>query len=1160
MRLTKIKLAGFKSFVDPTTVAFPSNLCCVVGPNGCGKSNTIDAVRWVMGESSAKHLRGESMTDVIFNGSSSRKPVGQASIELIFDNSEGRAGGQYAGFNEISVKRAVTRDGQSGYFLNNTKCRKRDITDLFLGTGLGPRSYAIIEQGMISRVIEAKPEELRVYVEEAAGISKYKERRRETENRIRHTKDNLDRLNDLREEIDKQLEKLQRQAKVAERYKTLKDQEQLTKGEWLVLRIEAMRADVDVAMANIRQKMNEAESEQANQRQSERQIEEKRQAHQTAVDTFNRDQASFYAAGAEVARIEQQIQHNRTLRAKAELDHQQAQRALSETQEHLKEDEIKLEDLNKELASRQPELENSKEEEGMAEARLAEYQEALERWQEEWETFNHNAKAPSEQAQVEKARIEQAEQHILQGQNRIERLRQEQATIEIEPLQEKRQQLEEDLLIAQEQQESQQEQQMQLAENRDQLKATIEDKRKQLSESQSQLQQAQGKLASLKTLQEAALNKASSKWVNQQGIEANGIATQLDIEAGWETAVETALAEGLNAYLVDDLEMLSKQLNSLEKENVVLLENSSKGSAASGLADKIKSPASAKALVAGVQTAETLEDALNKRQRLNAHESIITKDGLWVGPNWLRVKRETNPQAGVLVREKQINELEQQSETLLTTVEALKDSLNSESQQLTSAEVQLADLQRELNQAQQRIGQVNAEKSGLDSRIQHLTQRKDQLQLEQEELLQQLSETQETVVEARARLEEALMLMETHEEQRQAHTERRETMQAEVRDASEQARQSGQRHRDLYIKVQALKADIQATETSLQRMRQQNQQLSERMQELQENLETSAEPEEELKLTLEGVLEKRILVEEKLASSREAMTTIEGQMRELEQSRSGAEMRMASLRETLEGKRIKLQEIKVRLQTLEEQFAETELDFEGVKANIAEESTIDGLKAKLAQLAQQVSRLGTINLAAIEEYESESERKVYLDQQFQDLTEALDSLEEAIRKIDRETRTRFKDTFDQINLGVQKMFPRLFGGGHAYLELTGDDLLDTGVAIMARPPGKKVSNIHLLSGGEKALTAVALVFAIFELNPAPFCMLDEVDAPLDDANVGRFCNLVKEMSAQVQFIFITHNKIAMELATHLMGVTMQEPGVSRLVSVDVDEAAKMVGA
>ncbi|MEH6556609.1 MAG: chromosome segregation protein SMC [Oceanicoccus sp.] len=1165
MRLKSIKLAGFKSFVDPTNVSFPSNLGCVVGPNGCGKSNIIDAVRWVMGESSAKNLRGENMTDVIFNGSVNRQPVGQATIELIFDNSDGTVGGEYASFAEISIRRKVTREATSDYYLNGTKCRRRDITDIFLGTGLGPRSYAIIEQGMISRLIESKPEELRVFIEEAAGISKYKERRRETENRMRRTMENLDRLTDLRDELERQLQHLQRQAQAAERYTELKKEERLLKAQLQALQWKALDGRVKEHEQEIRDLEVKLEAVIAEQRSIDTDIEKNRDVHTDLMDKFNEVQARFYGVGAEIARAEQTIQHQQERSRQLKDDLQQTERNYQESTEHLQSDTEKQQRWNEEIEEIQPELELAQGTEEETTFALQAAEEAMQSWQQHWDEFNQQAQEPRQKAEVQQSKIQHLELALQRIQQRIEKLEEEKESLTAGPIEEEIEILSEQVAEAELQNE---EQQSLLHEHTEQINLHRETNNTlgdQLDEARNQLQSMRGRFASLEALQQAALGRQSgviNDWLQAHGLENNKrLAEDLKVQSGWETAVETVLGDHLQAVCVDGIDAVAELAESLQQGSVTLVDSAASEAATKGsaqwLTSKVSEGQQALSLLAGIYAADDLAAALTMRSTLAAHESVVTPEGLWIGPNWLRVAKDSDEQAGVLARQQELDTLVDTVSSVEQTVARLDVDLTGGRETLHTLEAERETLQREVQSQGNKHSELRSELSAKQVNVEQISVRRERINSEIDDGREQFQLEQESLGESRMILSEAIEGIESDSSQREELLAKRD----ECRSILDQARQRARHDKDsahqLAMRYQSLRAQLDSMNQNIERTRSQVQQLEQRRGSLQEGISGADEPVEEMKLELEAQLETRLRVEEELSEARRLVDDVEHKLRELEGRRGSVELRSQAVRSELERSRVEVQGLQVQRRALEEQLIEAQYDVETVLNNLPDDAKEKIWLESLESIGRRVARLGPINLAAIDEYKSQSERKTYLDAQNDDLVEALQTLENAIHKIDKETRQRFKDTFDQVNASLQELFPKVFGGGTAYLEMTGDDLLNTGIAIMARPPGKRNSTIHLLSGGEKALTAIALVFSIFRLNPAPFCMLDEVDAPLDDANVGRYARLVKEMSQQVQFIYITHNKIAMEMADQLLGVTMHEPGVSRLVTVDVDEAAEL---
>lgn len=1160
MRLKSIRLAGFKSFVDPTTASFPSNMTAVVGPNGCGKSNIIDAVRWVLGESSAKNLRGESMTDVIFNGSNTRKPVSQASIELVFDNSDGTLQGEYASYAEISIRRRVTREAQSTYYLNGVKCRRRDITDIFLGTGLGPRSYAIIEQGTISRLVEARPDDLRIFIEEAAGISKYKERRRETENRIRRTQENLERLADLREELGRQIERLQRQATAAEKYQEYKAEEHTLKAQLTALRWQQLNARSGVHETQVAALETALEACIAEQRQADAKIELLRDGHHDLSDAFNRVQGRFYAVGADIARHEQSIQHAQQRLRQLQDDLQEAERIRVETESHLASDRELLASLTQELAmlnEQQAEAELNAE---CSAAAFMQAEEAMHDWQERWNSLTADSAQPRSEAQVQRTRIEQLEQNTQRLSTRQQRLHDEQQGLQDDPqaesLDEMHERVEEGQAQLDELSATQQLQAAQLYDTQEQLSA----KNQQQQQVQGQLQRLQGRISALEALQQAALNpeQGVQEWLESQQLQQQPrLLEGLRVETGWELAIETVLAADLQAVQINSWADLD--LSGLQNGHLRLVSDSA---AVTPVKNSLLNKVSASSLdvspwLAQVYAVDTLDEALQLRPQLNSGESVVSKDGYWLAAHFLTVQRGDEHSTGVLARAQELEEL------LLTVAEldeqqqALADQLHDLHSNRQTVQEQSEQLRRDEQGAHRALSELKSQLSAKLARVEQLQLRRTAITAELADVTEQQQVEAEQIAEARLLLQDALDNMAAAEHSQQQLQAEQGQLRSQFEQLRQQAQQDKNTQHQLALRISTLSTQQRSTEQALQRLEQQFAQANQRREQLNLNLAEGESPIDELRAQLEELLQTRLATDDELRAARTALEDADTQMREADKQRSQAEQRAQTVREQLEQQRLGLQTLTVQKDTLNQQLQALELDVHQVLEQLPSDAEPSVWEQQLIAVATRIERLGAINLAAIEEYRQQSERKNYLDAQNDDLVEALDTLENVIRKIDRETRNRFKETFDLINNGLQELFPKIFGGGHASLEMTGDDLLSTGVAIMARPPGKKNSTIHLLSGGEKALTALALVFAIFQLNPAPFCMLDEVDAPLDDANVVRYSRLVKEMSEKVQFIYITHNKVAMELADQLLGVTMHEPGCSRLVAVNVEEAAAL---
>lgn len=1162
MRLSKIKLAGFKSFVDPTTVHFPSNLVGVVGPNGCGKSNVIDAIRWVMGETSARHLRGDSMEDVIFNGSSSRKPVGTAAIELYFDNSDGTLGGQFASYAEISIRRTVSRDGTSQYFLNNTRCRRKDITGLFMGTGLGPRSYAIIEQGMVSRLVEAKPEEMRSYIEEAAGISKYKERRRETETRMNHTRENLARLADLRDEVDKQIKHLQRQAQVAEKYRALKQQERQLEAELVAMRLTELERSLAHHRLNLSGHQTAMEAALAGQRQVELDIETARADHLVASDNFAATQATYYSVQGEIARLEQTLAHARELRERELRDLDQARAELASVLAEVERDKQSLTEIDAGIAGFEPGLAAARGAETAAIAQLQASEAALDAWQEEWHTFNLDVSEQQQARQVEQTRLEHLEAHQGRLERQLQSVEGERLSISVVDVEAR--------LIAQDR--LQADLQLLLAAEASALEdagCTLTSKREaeqrlggDIEQLRGELEARRGRLDALQVIQNAALGNEEEilgGWLAKSGLAGHGrLVQQLVAEARWTRAIETVLGDFLQAVCVSDV---SSYAASLPEATLVLLEESGdkQDVPADSLAARVQHAGHVRGHLAAVTCVESVEEALHRQPSLRPGQSVITPDGIWIGPGWVRINR-AQRYVGIMAREREIRDLS----TAVVDDDAQIAALGQARLQLRG---EIDALERKREQVQLRLADANRQSleaasnaANLHQDLERARHRLGVLAHDEDSVRSELSELRTVIDEARDRLQAAEQKLGELDLQRPGRRDQQDVLLAAYNTARECADAQRAAVGQILIEFESRRAAQGAAVAALERVSQQRNQLVERIAMLEGNTRDSEAPLQAYQVELDGQLARQVEVQAEMSRQRDGLTAVEERVKAGEVRRHELEKLVGGERESVESLRMQVRELEVRGETLMERFSATGFVLADVTAQTPAEANPEVWDQRLTQTRASIDRLGPINLAAIDEFTEQSERKTYLDSQYADLTSALETLEHAIRRIDRESRTRFQETFDNINNGLKRLFPRLFGGGHAYLTLEGDDLLSAGVTVMARPPGKRNSHIHLLSGGEKALTAVALIFSIFELNPAPFCLLDEVDAPLDEANVGRFCDIVREMSKTVQFIVITHNKTTMEMTRQLTGVTMNEPGVSRLVAVDIDEAVKLVAS
>ena len=1149
MRLTHLKLAGFKSFVDPTICHTPGSIVVIVGPNGCGKSNLIDAVRWVMGESTARQLRGESMEDVIFSGSADRRPVGQASVELVFDNSAGKLGGAWARYSEIAIKRQVSRGGQSAYYLNGTRCRRRDITDIFLGTGLGPRSYAIIEQGMISRIIESRPEELRVFLEEAAGISKYKERRRETELRIRHTRENLDRLNDVREELHRQLQHLQRQARNAEKYRHYKAEERRLKAGVLALRWRAYQSTLNEQQAQIEIQVNEQQRLVAEQRRLEVERVQGRERSIILRDALEQAQAEHYRIGAEVSRLEQTCAHQRALQQQRRDECERIAQAYQTARTERDTDQQRSAELVLELEQIEPALETAQNALDEAQRQLDQQETALQDCQQQWEVLTQQLAEPLRQAEVMQMRISQLQRQTSTTQQRMARLQQERQVLDLPALA----QAQEALQAHSEQlQATLDEQRLQLddlKEESEQLHGQRQECEQQQRRVQTEYQTRQGRLASLQTLQEAHLGeqgRALAEWLQQQGVNpVTRLAERLQVDAGWEAAAETVLQPWLQALYIEDAAIIANA--ELPPGPLYLY-----------TAVTTQTVGKRRYLGQHVRNAGSLQpllDAVALDDESDTATSVISQDGLWRGVGWWCRAGSEDTTGSVLLRERELRELHQQLAQDQQQLQYLAEHINQLETQLASSQSQSQHLQEQVNQLH---SEVQITRHRIETGQQQLDrQRERQAQLDSEygELQQQWEDDQVDLLDAQQQWAQARQAGERLAEQQQQLTTQREELRIAVHQARQQSAQQQQHIQQYTLRQQAMHNEARALQQSVARLDAQLRELDTRRQALDNALEPTDL--QTLQQELESWLSQRVASDQGLGRARQALEHHDALQADHEQASQAVEHQQTALREQLEQARLAASETRVHCDNLVEQLAAWDTTPDDTLAELAETATEADWQHELERMGQRIQRLGAINLAAIEEHARLAERKAYLDSQDEDLCSALATLEEAIKRIDAETRSRFQATFDEVNGHLNSLFPRLFGGGQAFLDLVGNDTLDSGVALMAKPPGKRVGRIQLLSGGEKALTALALVFAIFQLNPAPFCLLDEVDAPLDEANVGRFGRLVQELAEQVQFIIVTHNKTTMTVAQYLMGVTMHEPGVSRLVSVDVDEAVRL---
>ena len=1169
MRINKIKLAGFKSFVDPTSLALPGNLTGVVGPNGCGKSNVIDGLIWVLGESSAKHLRGDSMTDVIFSGSSSRKPVGQATAEIIFDNSENKLAGQYASFSEISIKRTLGRDGISSYFLNGTRCRKKDITNVFLGTGVGPRGYSVIEQGTISRVIEAKPEELRAYLEEAAGISQYKERRRETETRIKRTEENIERLSDIRGELEKQLKHLKRQANAAERYKELKKDERKLNG--LLIAFNWRKTKEDAAANLVRKEESETKLQKliAAQREIEALQVALSEEHQEITANFNTFQAKFYSKTADISRIEQELKYSKEKKLTLEKSQIETNTKLVSLANVLADNEKHIIAATAALGELDPQLVQYKTASEKMKTVLKESEMSSTQWQAEWDNHIVIKNKLSEEVHSKKIRLEHLTDAIASRNERRQKITDELAIDDSKSLSVKADALrshiarlgsEEKILI---------DKKNITAELLSGHRNKAETQLRQLHESELLGEKKRGELASEKALQERALGGDQSEtadWLKQKGItDVSRLAENITIEKGWEIAVETALRVPLNALcgdnVVDDLFRPGDQV-SINKATITILESDDKKhespfSSFPLLADRVKGAFKVSPFLDGAYSADTKEEALRARKSLSPHEVIVTKDGCLFGRYWAQLPANNPDEIGILARERNIHDLENELADLgLITTNSKKEleTTHADIEKITANEKMILisrnEVSQKLAQQAEQLQKIISELGIHDHKCNDLSQQLKDIDIK---LKNDAASSEILSVDLSLALEQL--------NGKETETDRLTVAKTNIQQRVDDARKKWAELRDESHAKELAAQDLRAKLSNYKEGQKRNISAREQSKEELANIENSIsqmhKPIKDMTDTLEKELFEKLNMDKELSALRINLDLCGEKNQKSAKARTDAEGLVGECKLSLENDRLEERTYAVKLNELSTRFEETGENIEEALSAIEEKLELHEITSDIESLNVRLVRLEPINLAAIDEFNELSERKEYLDAQDTDLTDSLTTLKSAIRKIDIETKTRFKDTYDKVNSKLQETFPVLFGGGQAYLEMTDNDLLETGVTVMAQPPGKRNTSIHLLSGGEKALTALTFIFSIFDLNPAPFCLLDEVDAPLDDVNVVRLIDMLKTMSKSVQFLFVTHNKITMEIAEQLIGVTMQEPGVSRLVSVDMAEAVEL---
>jgi len=1164
VRLNSIKLSGFKSFAEPTNFLLPGQLVGVVGPNGCGKSNIMDAVRWVLGESKASELRGESMQDVIFNGTTTRKPASRSSVELIFDNADHRAGGQWGQFGEIAVKRVLTRDGTSSYFINNQPVRRRDVQDVFLGTGLGPRAYAIIGQGTISRIIESKPEELRLFLEEAAGVSKYKERRRETENRLADTRENLTRVEDILRELNTNLEKLEKQAEVAQKYNALQADVTLRQHQqWFLKRAEAL-ADQSKVKADAEGALNALESRMADLRRIEAELETVRQAHYAAGDQVNQAQGLLYEASTDVGRLEAEIRF-------VVEGRQRAEQRLATLQEQIGQWAARKEDALAEierlaelalLGDEQTELLSAQVEEQAQQ--LPDLEDALTAAQSAANDQRGSVMQVQQQIQVLAAEQRGIEEQFRQVSTRRERLAVDRSALAA-PDEARLQDLELQLADAQE---AAAVAEARLHELQDMLPQRDEARRIQqqtVNDESAHQADLSARLEALKALQEKVKTDGKLQpWLAKHGLDhLQGLWTRIHIEQGWENALEGALRERLSALEVSRLELVRAFANDAPPAKLSFFSPPVAAvpepvGALPRLADLLRiNDAGQKAVFAewlhGCYTAPSFEEALARRDQLAPGESIYLQSGHVVTAHSVSFYAQDSEQAGLLARAQEIENLEKQLRAQVMIADEARAALVRAEAAYADASQRLASVRREAADTQTQAHTLQVETLRLSQLAEQARARSAQIDADLDEVQAQLDDLQERRATAEGRFESLDMQLADSQERHAQLDERVIEVQRKLTQCREQQRSLERQAQEAQFAQRSLQARNAELARTIDTATQQTDAVHAEVQRAHDELTRLTDA--AAQAGLQNALALKLEREQALGAKRSEYDDLTAKLRASDERRLQLERELDPLRQRITEFQLKEQAARLGFEQYEQQLLDAQADLEAVELSIKEGNVrLTGMQSEIDRLHREIAALGAVNLAALDELTMARERKQFLDSQNADLAQAMQTLEDAIRKIDAETREMLSGTFEQVNQHFGRMFPELFGGGNARLVITGDEILDSGVQVIAQPPGKKNQTIHLLSGGEKALTAIALVFAIFQLNPAPFCLLDEVDAPLDDANTERYAKLVRSMSKETQFLFISHNKIAMEMAEQLIGVTMQEQGVSRIVAVDMESA------
>ena len=1169
MRINRIRINGFKSFVDPTTLKLPGNLTGIVGPNGCGKSNIIDALTWVLGETSAKQLRGESMDDIIFNGSGGRQQVSKATVEIVLDNSDGSVGDRYSNFSEIAVKRELVRDNQSNYSINGVRCRRKDVTDLFLGTGVGSRQYSVIGQGMVSRIVESKPEEMRGFLEEAAGISRYKDRRRETENKIKQTRVNIARINDLRNELQTQLNRLERQAREAKRYNKLKDEENLLQKKILAFRfsslerkrkeLSASKVTSDEALATKNSEVLKVDSE----------ISIFTNKNEESYKKLNEGQSEFYKHSAKISRLEEIVKQNEERKSEAMSEQEEIQEKINVVRQDITNSTGALESVRAEISNVAAQTQAEKDK--VASDRLA-----LSKKIEE-------ASVSGEQLNLLTISHQELEKTLERLKLQLIHCRQNKdlSSTTLNSLTEESSQLEQEdhsssLEKAKTMVEDQENNQKVLKQKRDDLRKSIlhqrtklDEETRKLHQGQKQLEEVRGRYSSLKTLQDsvhAHENEELKSWfANIRMGELRRLVETVEIETGWEVAFERAVTIPLNAYVkpnvVEDLKGKFSSFDDVPAD-ITIIDSREFPIKSRGhrtlLSKVIRAPSVIKQIAAGITIADSKEEIKSLIAGIDEWNIAVSKDGTIVAPGWISICDRKNEKTNLILRENEIRRLKARLTNLEKQILHTQDTLNGHNTKLEQLHSEEQIIEEKIQERELRV--VGAKESYLEHKAKAAQRgtRLEAIKSATEDARAVLRKENETEKDLMQNLSSAERQIESIFIEKQETASKNKLIQTQTEDSRLELQTKTEHLHSLEIQLQNLKSKEETILFSIVQNQKQEEDFKDRQSRIRTSLQNDEISKKDELQNIDSAFQKKREIEQSLQGLKNGISVLEQDIKQLNSIRKKKQSELDSLKAKQEEIRVEDRSLEVLQEEIIRAAHKINVGIENAKDELSEDDSQKTLEVDLEKVLKKIERLGPLNLAAIEEFSELELRKKHFDSQNEDLEKALENLVSAIRKIDNETKARFKDIYDKVNKNITNVFSKLFGGGSARLVLTDQDILETGVSILARPPGKRNTNISQLSGGEKALTALSIIFTIFSLKPSPFCLLDEVDAPLDDSNVIRYAEMIAEMSKSVQFLFVSHNKLTMEIADQLIGVTMEEPGVSRMVSVDVPQALQLV--